>query len=322
MFWSSRRIPLTFIYLQLLIVTKEHLNVRQPSIATDLEALLDGVNLLDILRAQLKVVQLKVALDPGLGNTLGQNTPALLDTPSKQHLLRRLAVGLSNLQQRLVLVQRRVGAAQRRVASAMNTLLLAVRNKLGRGVARVQLDLVDSWDNLEQPVSNLHPPWFRERETYLAARVIQQPLQILNRKVTDTDILHLARTDKLLHLPPCIDEIPILISLAHIIRVRRTGPVHEIQVDIIRPQGLEGILNSLRNALMPWVVELGRQPDLGPGDAGVFDAVADFLLVAVGRGCVDVPVSGLQGIADGVADFVGLGLPCSQTDGGDGGAGV
>lgn len=98
--------------------------------------------------------------------------------------------------------------------------------------------------------------------------------------------------------------------------------MHQIQVDIVGLKRLEGVVNGLRDTLVPWVVELGGEPDLGARDTRVLDAVADFLLVAVGGGSVNVTVARLEGNLDGVTDLVGLGLPGSQANGGDGGAGV
>ena len=68
---------------------------------------------------------------------------------------------------------------------------------------------------------------------------------------------------------------------------------------------------------MPWVVEFGGQPDLGPGHARCLDAVTDLLLVSVGECGVDVSVTCPEGCLDGVLDLVGLRLPCSEAQGGD-----
>jgi hypothetical protein len=46
------------------------------------------------------------------------------------------------------------------------------------------------------------------------------------------------------------------------------------------------------------------------------------VLVAVGESSVDVAVALQQGVLDGLAHFIGLGLPGAQTDGGDLVAGV
>jgi len=130
----------------LLVITKEDLDGK-PVITTDLEAVGDGINLGHLVVRQLKV-QVKVGLDARLGHALGQHAAALLDAPDEQNLLGRTALVLSNGQDRLVLVQRRVVAAQGRVRRAVNALGGVVRQQLGRRVARVDLDLVNGWDDL------------------------------------------------------------------------------------------------------------------------------------------------------------------------------
>jgi hypothetical protein len=41
------------------------------------------------------------------------------------------------------------------------------------------------------------------------------------------------------------------------------------------------------------------------------------VFVAVGESCVDVAVARQQGVLDGLAHFIGLGLPGAQANGGD-----
>lgn len=55
---------------------------------------------------------------------------------------------------------------------------------------------------------------------------------------------------------------------------------------------------------MPRIVEFGGDPDLFAGDAGVDDALPDFVFVAVGECGIDVAVSGFEGGGDGEADFL------------------
>jgi hypothetical protein len=64
--------------------------------------------------------------------------------------------------------------------------------------------------------------------------------------------------------------------------------VDEIQVDVVGAQVLERGVDALGDALVPWVVQLGGEPDLAAGYAGGLDAGADFGLVLVGEGGVDV----------------------------------
>jgi len=67
----------------------------------------------------------------------------------------------------------------------VNALLLAVVNQLGRWVVWVELHLVDSWDGL-------------------ARRVLEENLEILDRKVGDTNVLDAAGSWELLELSPGI----------------------------------------------------------------------------------------------------------------------
>lgn len=108
--------------------------------------------------------------------------------------------------------------------------------------------------------------------------------------------------------------------------------MHQIQVDIIGIQVLERGLESLLDSLVPWVVELGCDPDLTARDARVLDPLAHFCFVAIcqSTGCLSVPeqdrsdrrfilrinvaVAHLESVLHGFADFVGLRLPCTQTD--------
>lgn len=63
----------------------------------------------------------------------------------------------------------------------------------------------------------------------------------------------------------------------------------EVQIDIVDAKVLERLLQSLRNTGMVDVVELGGEEDLFARDTGVFDALTDFLLVAIGGRTVTLP---------------------------------
>jgi len=66
-------------------------------------------------------------------------------------------------------------------------------------------------------------------------------------------------------------------------RIGRARPVHEVQINVICSERLEGRVNSLLDSLVPWVIELGGQPDLLTGDAGVLDSQSDLGFVAIGQ---------------------------------------
>ena len=168
--------------LYLLVITEEDLD-REPIIRANLEAVLQVVQLADLVGSQLPAINVKVAVNTRLVNRLGDDTPALLNTPHEQDLLRGLALVLGKLQQSRVLVERRVCGAQARVAGGVDALGGVVGNQLGRGVVGVQLDLVDGGHDL-------------------AAGVVEQLLHVPDAKVGDTNVLDLAGGRQLLHLLP------------------------------------------------------------------------------------------------------------------------
>jgi hypothetical protein len=116
---------------------------------------------------------------------------------------------------------------------------------------------------------------------------------------------------------PCLDKVPVRQMLRLILRISRARPVHQVQIDIINTQILKRRLNALLNLVVPSVVQLGGKPDLFTGHARVANTSTNLGFIAVGQSCVDVAVTLQQGILDSLADLIGLGLPSSQTDGGD-----
>lgn len=144
---SRQRRPLITLRAASLVVAKEHLN-GQPRVATDLEAQLDAVDLLNLLVGDIPAVEVPVGLDTRLGDALGEDAPALVKPPGKENLLRGAALLLGDGEQSLVAVQGRVVAAEGGVAARVDALGGVVGHELGRGVARVKLNLVHSGDNL------------------------------------------------------------------------------------------------------------------------------------------------------------------------------
>ena len=82
--------------------------------------------------------------------------------------------------------------------------------------------------------------------------------------------------------------------------------MHQVQVDVVGLEILERRVDALFDALVPWVVKLGGNPDLLTGDTRVLDAETDLSLVAVGQGSVDVAVTSEESGLDGFANLVGL----------------
>jgi hypothetical protein len=166
----------------LLVIAEENLN-GQPGIAADLEAVLQAIQLGNLVIGQSQTVNLVVAVNARLADGLGNDTPALLDTPDQKNLLGGLALLLGELEEGGVLVQRRVGRAQAGVTGGVDALGGVVGNQLGGGVVGVQLDLVNSGDDL-------------------GGRVVEEDLEVLDAEVGDTDVADLASGRELLHLLP------------------------------------------------------------------------------------------------------------------------
>lgn len=62
--------------------------------------------------------------------------------------------------------------------------------------------------------------------------------------------------------------------------------MNQIQVDIIEAERFQGSVNAFLNTFVPWIIELGGDPDLFSGNARVFDALADFVLVPICKSSV------------------------------------
>ena len=67
--------------------------------------------------------------------------------------------------------------------------------------------------------------------------------------------------------------------------------------------------------MVPSIVQLGGQEDFLTWDARLFDAEADFVLVAIRQGRVNVSVARLKGSLDRFCHLVWLALPCTQANG-------
>ena len=105
--------------------------------------------------------------------------------------------------------------------------------------------------------------------------------------------------------------------LGLVVGVGGAGPVHQVQVNVVDAQILQGGGNTLLHTVVPGVVELGGDPDLLAGNTGVLDTGTDLGLVAVGKSSVNVTITLQQGVLDSHADLIGLGLPSSQANGRD-----
>lgn len=144
---------------------------------------------------------------------------------------------------------------------------------------------------------------------------------------------------------PGLDEVPVREMLLLVVGVRGAGPVHQVEVDIAGVEGLQRRVDSFGDDVVPGVVELGGDPDFLTGDTRVFNSLSDLCFIAVCEGTagliirpvseqaarevqqkatlrIDMAVSLQQRMLNGLADLVGLRLPCSQADSWNLGSGV
>lgn len=80
--------------------------------------------------------------------------------------------------------------------------------------------------------------------------MVQKPLKVLDGKVAHADSLHLAGLDKLLHFSPGLNVVPVLVDGLLLGRVDRSGPVHQVQVQVVRLQLLKRVGEGFGNALV------------------------------------------------------------------------
>ncbi len=139
---------------------------------------------------------------------------------------------------------------------------------------------------------------------------------MLNGKVGDANVAHLAGANELLHLAPGVEVVPVLVDLL-LTGHGRGWPVNQVQVDIVGAEVLQALINRLADALVVGVVELGGEPDLVASNARVLDALAYFFLVTVRGGRVYVTVSSSKSRLNSLGNLVRLRLPRSQPNRGN-----
>lgn len=125
----------------------------------------------------------------------------------------------------------------------------------------------------------------------LAVGVREDLLEVLDAHVADPNFSGFPCGGQFLHIAPRINERSAINHLAGVTGIDTTRPVDKIQVDVARPEILQAFINGLRHTSMPPVVQLGCQPDPLAWDSGGPDRIADFLLVAVTKGRVNMAVA-------------------------------
>jgi len=101
------------------------------------------------------------------------------------------------------------------------------------------------------------------------------------------------------------------------------GPsYHKVQVNIVDTQRLQRGGNAVFDAVVPWVVQLSRNPDFLARDTGILDSLANLMFIAIRKSSIDMSIPLLQSNFYSFAHLIGLGLPGSEADGGHLGPGV
>lgn len=107
----------------------------------------------------------------------------------------------------------------------MDSLLLAVVDELGRGVAGVLRRLVSTYLRLNHCDVVTHEFDLINSRGSLEPRVGEKLLEILDGEVGNTNVLDAAAGWQLLHLGPGVKEIPIGVVLLEVIGVGAGRPV-------------------------------------------------------------------------------------------------
>lgn len=299
------------------VVAEGVLHVDEAGVA----ALGDGVDGLEVLVGQLD--GLEVALDARRGAGLGQHDVAAADAPGDQDLGESVAALLGDGVQGRVGVDLLAGSghlvlgAEGRVGGGHDLVVEAVLDQLVVGQEGVDLDLVDGG---------------------LDVAPGEEVLEVGDGPVGDTDGLGLALLVQLLHGAPgrllvlgelLLDHVlALLVQLGHVLVVLLggDGPVDEEEVDVVKAELLEGVverpLDLLR--LVQVVPDLSAHEEVGALDVAVLleevaDGLTDLVLVLVEPGAVEVAIAGLQRGHGGIVGLAGVAIAGegAEADGGD-----
>ena len=270
---------------------------------------------LHVVLAEPQVGGGQVLLQPLRVHRFRDHRRTPLQGPGNQHLCRAGVVVVGDVMEDRVFQQHRfilgleavraVGGAQRGIGGQVNALLLAEAQHLFLLQIRMQFDLVHG---RFQPC------------------LADQVLQLFHAEVGDADLSGQVVIHQCFHGGPgrCHGQI---IQRHHVIAGLGKGhallqghrPMHQVQVQIIQLQvvqgGFQGRLHILRG--MVAVPQLGGDPQVlalyGAGGEHLLQRLADFILVAVNMGTVDVPVTHLDGGLHGLVDLAGPGFPGTQS---------
>lgn len=102
--------------------------------------------------------------------------------------------------------------------------------------------------------------------------------------------------------------------------------MHQIQINIVQTQVLQGSLETLLDAGVVRAPQLGSDEQILALDNasvnGLLDTLADLVLIAIAQSAVNVAVARLNGVAHGASNLARRGLPGTQAQSRDLSTGV
>jgi hypothetical protein len=277
----------------------------------DTLSLVEVVQSLEVLLRQGDS-RLTVLDDSRVSDGFGDDNSAVTNVVRGENATGGGLVLVGKLENQLVLEKRASDGTKGREGSHDDVVLLAELHELELGEQRVQLDLVDSRDNLG---------------------LLEQLLEVGDGEVGDTDRLGLASLEDSLHLLPGLGLRAGLVNVSRSVLSKRVNgvvtvgvegnrPVNQEHVDIVETKSLERHVEVLLDSVMVSDPDLGGDKDVLSLHTllhGSLDTKADGVLVSVVEGGVNVSVATLgESALDSTGNLLGGGLPGSQTDGRDG----
>lgn len=100
--------------------------------------------------------------------------------------------------------------------------------------------------------------------------------------------------------------------------------MHQVQIEVLRAKVLQCLVQSRLDIFgsVLGIPQLAGYEYVSTRNSARLDTRADFGLVAVYGGAVDLAITASECMFHRLLDLVRLGLPCAKTHGRDGGAGV
>lgn len=308
----------TFIFYNLVLPVRE-LEVNTPASLTNTPETVLGRELVKSVKVFLvKVNPLSIGSNSSRGDRLGEDNTALVNVPGNENSGRGGIVLLGDSNNLFLVHKGSASGTEGRVGLDNNALLLTVSDELSTGKQGVDLNLVDSRNNLNA-----------------RAKEIGQGYE---RVVGDTNSLGLASLVNGLKLLPGLLKVKVGVNvhlalgilgekIVGALRVEANGPMGKKEVDIVKTKQLEGLVQRLFNAVVVRREGLCCDKDVLSGNLarldGISNTLTNFLLVLVDVGGINVADRGLgQSVSDGLTNEALVGLPGTKTKDGDDGTGV